>query len=51
MAKSKEDYDDTLERLQIAIVDTQAWTIDNGRRTLIVFEGRDWRARTGRSSA
>jgi len=47
MAKSKEDYDDALERLQIAIVDTQAWTIDNGRRTLIVFEGRDSAGKDG----
>jgi polyphosphate kinase 2 len=47
MSKSKDDYDDTLERLQVAIVETQAWTIDKGLKTLIVFEGRDSAGKDG----
>lgn len=47
MGKNKENYDDTLERLQIALVQTQAWTISRGLRTLIVFEGRDTAGKDG----
>ena len=47
MAKSKDDYDDVLARLQIALVKTQAWTIAEGRRTLIVLEGRDTAGKDG----
>lgn len=47
MAKDKKTYDDTLERLQVALVETQAWTIDKGQRTLIVFEGRDSAGKDG----
>ena len=43
----KDDYDDALERLQVAMVETQAWTIAEGRRTLIVFEGRDTAGKAG----
>ncbi|WP_420478784.1 polyphosphate kinase 2 [Brevundimonas sp. FT23028] len=43
----KDDYDDALERLQVAMVETQAWTIAEGRRTLIVFEGRDTAGKDG----
>ena len=42
-----DDYDDALERLQVAMVQTQAWTIDKGLRTLIVFEGRDSAGKDG----
>ncbi|GAA0648598.1 polyphosphate kinase 2 [Brevundimonas lenta] len=46
MGKS-DDYDDALERLQVLMVETQAWTIDKGRRTVIVFEGRDSAGKDG----
>ncbi|RZJ38715.1 MAG: polyphosphate kinase 2, partial [Brevundimonas sp.] len=47
MAKDDKDYKAVLERLQVALVQTQAWTIDKGRRTLIVFEGRDSAGKDG----
>ena len=47
MGKSDEDYDEALERLQIQVVETQAWTIDQRLRTLIVFEGRDSAGKDG----
>ena len=47
MGKSDEDYDEALERLQVQVVETQAWTIDQGLRTLIVFEGRDSAGKDG----
>ncbi|RZJ27888.1 MAG: polyphosphate kinase 2 [Brevundimonas sp.] len=43
----KTDYDKALERLQVALVETQAWTIEKGRRTLIVLEGRDTAGKDG----
>ena len=43
----KTDYDETLERLQVAVVETQAWTIEQGLRTLIVLEGRDTAGKDG----
>lgn len=43
----RDDYDDELERLQIQVVETQAWTIEQGRKTLIVFEGRDTAGKDG----
>lgn len=46
MGKSK-DYDRALEALQIRVVETQAWTIDRGLRTVIVFEGRDSAGKDG----
>ena len=47
MGKKSDAYDDALERLQILLVETQAWTIDEGRKTLIVFEGRDSAGKDG----
>lgn len=47
MGKLNEDYDEALERLQVQVVETQAWTIDQGLRTLIVFEGRDSAGKDG----
>ena len=46
MAK-KQDYDHLLEKLQIEVVETQAWTIEQGIKTLIVFEGRDAAGKDG----
>ena len=38
---AKNDYEDTLEALQIQLVETQAWAIEQGLKVVIVFEGRD----------
>jgi polyphosphate kinase len=46
MSKS-DKYDKALERLQILMVETQAWTIDKGLRTVVVFEGRDTAGKDG----
>lgn len=46
MGKSK-DYDAELLKLQTLLVETQAWTIQEGRKTLIVFEGRDAAGKDG----
>lgn len=47
MSKKTEDYEAALERLQILLVETQAWTIDKGVKTVIVFEGRDSAGKDG----
>lgn len=47
MAKKSDDYDADLERLQILLVETQRWTIDQNRKTVIVFEGRDSAGKDG----
>lgn len=47
MGKKSDDYDKALEALQIRVVETQAWTIDKGLRTVIVFEGRDSAGKDG----
>ena len=46
MPKSK-TYDDELEALQIELVATQAWAIEQGLKVLIVFEGRDTAGKDG----
>ena len=46
MAK-KRDYDVILQALQIEVVETQAWAIEKGLKTLIVFEGRDAAGKDG----
>ncbi|MBX9575060.1 MAG: polyphosphate kinase 2 [Caulobacteraceae bacterium] len=43
----KDDYDDELERLQVRVVDLQHRLIEQGRRILIVFEGRDAAGKDG----
>jgi polyphosphate kinase 2 len=43
----KDDYDDALEKLEIALVDTQAWAIDKGLKVLMLFEGRDAAGKDG----
>ncbi|TAJ67536.1 polyphosphate kinase 2 [Brevundimonas sp.] len=43
----KSKYDADLERLQILLVETQHWTIDQGRKTVIVLEGRDSAGKDG----
>jgi len=47
MAKKSDDYDADLERLQILLVEAQHWTIDQNRKTVIVFEGRDSAGKDG----
>jgi polyphosphate kinase len=47
MGKKSDAYDAELERLQVLLVKTQAWTIDEGVRTLVVFEGRDSAGKDG----
>ncbi|MFD1330013.1 polyphosphate kinase 2 [Mycoplana ramosa] len=37
----KDEYDDTLERLQIELVKVQYWLQATGRRVIAVYEGRD----------
>lgn len=44
---SKSDYDKALEALQIELVQTQAWAIEQGLRVLVVFEGRDSAGKDG----
>ena len=41
MGKKTDAYDAELEQLQLAVVKTQAWTIEHGLRVVIVLEGRD----------
>ncbi|WP_421729704.1 polyphosphate kinase 2 [Brevundimonas sp.] len=43
----KSDYEDELEALQIELVKTQAWAIEQGLKVLIVFEGRDSAGKDG----
>ena len=43
----KDDYDDALEKLEIALVETQAWAIDKGLKVLMLFEGRDAAGKDG----
>jgi polyphosphate kinase 2 len=43
----KREYRAELERLQIRLVDTQAWAIDRGLKTLVLFEGRDAAGKDG----
>lgn len=42
-----DDYDDALEALQIELVETQHWAIQQGLKVLIVFEGRDSAGKDG----
>ncbi|SDW91656.1 polyphosphate kinase 2 [Litoreibacter albidus] len=37
----RDDYEDTMERLQIELMKLQAWVKKEGKRVAIVFEGRD----------
>jgi len=47
MSKNSDQYDADLERLQVLLVETQHWTIEQGRKTVIVFEGRDSAGKDG----
>ncbi|TDT77634.1 polyphosphate kinase 2 [Litoreibacter halocynthiae] len=37
----RDDYDDTMKRLQVELMKLQAWVKKEGKRVAIVFEGRD----------
>lgn len=47
MGKKSDAYEAELERLQVLLVETQAWTIGTGLKTLIVLEGRDTAGKDG----
>ena len=47
MGGPSDDYDDELERLQVQLVEAQAWAIDRGMKILILFEGRDAAGKDG----
>ncbi|WP_309627994.1 polyphosphate kinase 2 [Brevundimonas sp.] len=46
MARTK-DYDKMLEALQVELVDTQHWAIEQGLKIVVVFEGRDTAGKDG----
>jgi len=47
MGKKSDAYEKELEQLQLALVQTQAWTIEHGLRVVIVLEGRDTAGKDG----
>jgi polyphosphate kinase 2 len=47
MGKKDDDYERDLEKLQIELVETQAWAIEKGLKVLIVLEGRDTAGKDG----
>jgi polyphosphate kinase 2 len=47
MSKKTAAYEAELEKLQVRLVETQAWAIETGKRILIVFEGRDAAGKDG----
>ncbi|WP_274630136.1 polyphosphate kinase 2 [Arvimicrobium flavum] len=47
----KDEYEDTLERLQIELTKLQAWQHANGQRVLIILEGRDAAGKGGTINA
>ena len=46
MGKS-DDYQTELERLQLKLVQAEAWAIEKGQKTVMVFEGRDAAGKDG----
>ena len=47
MGKKSDAYDAELEQIQLAIVQSQAWSIEHGSRVVIVLEGRDTAGKDG----
>jgi polyphosphate kinase 2 (PPK2 family) len=47
MSKKNEAYEAELEQLQIALVDSQVWAIEQGKKILVIFEGRDTAGKGG----
>jgi polyphosphate kinase len=44
---AKDNYEDELRELQIALVKYQQWAIANGAKALVIFEGRDGAGKDG----
>lgn len=47
MSETTDAYQAELERLQLKLVEAQAWAIEKGLRTLMLFEGRDTAGKDG----
>jgi len=47
MGKKSDAYDAELERLQLKLVEAQAWAIEKGLKVVMVFEGRDAAGKDG----
>jgi polyphosphate kinase 2 len=47
MGNKTDDYQTELERLQLKLVEAQAWAIEKGQKTVMVFEGRDAAGKDG----
>ena len=47
MSKSDDAYEAELIQLQTAMIDSQMWAIEKGRKVLVVFEGRDTAGKDG----
>ncbi len=47
MSKSDDAYEAELIQLQIAMVESQAWAMEQGRKILVIFEGRDAAGKDG----
>jgi polyphosphate kinase 2 len=49
MSKTQHDdeYEKALEELQIALVHSQAWAMDKGKKLVVIFEGRDAAGKDG----
>jgi polyphosphate kinase 2 len=47
----EDEYEDTLERLQVELVKLQAWQQSSGNRVLVLFEGRDAAGKGGTINA
>ena len=45
--KATKAYEAELEQLQIALVESQVWAIEQGRKILVIFEGRDTAGKGG----
>ena len=48
---SRDDYEATKRLLQIELLKAQSWIGDQGKRLIVLFEGREPRERAERSSA
>lgn len=47
MSKSDDAYEAELIQLQVAMIDSQMWAIEKGKKVLVVFEGRDTAGKDG----
>ena len=44
---TRDEYEDELRDLQVALVKYQAWAMDKGAKALVIFEGRDGAGKDG----